>query len=248
MTDQQVQKEQSLHTAVSLATRATNLLSQAEDLLVFQGRDVVDTDRFRKLNIRYRGSVDRFKEIVGRGLLKAASESVTVKAVDADKYGQNTVTAVSEAKSNLTENAQNGPFALVLPTGPYADAYAPLKDTLATPADSIKALIASATDGGQTVARFFGTGALPTNVDAETASTGVLVSLGGNTMDLVVANAPTVEYTGYDRDQAEHCFRVFETFAFRPKVDTAIVTLAFAKKAQMEAPQEAERAKSAKQS
>src|SRR5262245_8427965 len=45
LTSEQVAAEQVLHTAVTLATRAANLLSQGEDLLIFRGQDDAVQDK-----------------------------------------------------------------------------------------------------------------------------------------------------------------------------------------------------------
>ena len=215
LTGEQVTKESELHTAVTLATRAANLLSQAEDLLIFQGQDVVTTDRFKSLGVQYRNGP------AGQGLLKSAGEAVPVDPIadDSRKWGQNTFSAIAQAYADLQGNGQYGPYALVLPTVPYADTYAPLKDSgLTTPADRIKPLV---------TAGFYGTGTLPApNGVADAPFEGVLVSLGGNTMDLVVGIDPTTAFVQED-GKGLYRFRVFERFALRPKDNTAIVELDF---------------------
>jgi len=219
LTAEQVAAEKDLHTAVTLATRATNLLSQGEDLLIFQGNDAINDDLFKSNRIRMRGGP------AGDGLLKSAKETIPIDPVDdgSGKYGENTFAAVAKAYADLQGKGQYGPYALVLPTVPYADTYAPLKSTLVTPADRIKPLV---------TAGFYGTGTLPrpngSNPDA--TFKGVLVSLGGNTIDLVVGMDATTAFMQVD-DQGLYRFRVFERFALRPKDGTAIVDLAFAAKA-----------------
>src|SRR5262245_27131017 len=49
LTHQQVNNEERLSTAVTLATRAANLVSQAEDLLIFQGEEGTTNDLFKKV-------------------------------------------------------------------------------------------------------------------------------------------------------------------------------------------------------
>jgi uncharacterized linocin/CFP29 family protein len=219
LTAEQVAAEKDLHTAVTLATRATNLLSQGEDLLIFQGQDALNNDLFKNNKIRIRGGP------AGDGLLKSAKETIPIKPVDeaSRKYGENTFAAVAKAYADLQGQGQYGPYALVLPTAAYADTYAPLKDTLVTPADRIKPLM---------TAGLYGTGTLPGSNGAKPDASleGVLVSLGGNTMDLVVGMDATTAFMQVD-DQGLYRFRVFERFALRPKDRTAIVDLEFAAKA-----------------
>jgi uncharacterized linocin/CFP29 family protein len=219
LTAEQVAAEKDLHTAVTLATRATNLLSQGEDLLIFQGKDAFNNDSFKNNKIRVRGGP------AGDGLLKSAEETIPIKPVDeaSRKYGENTFAGVAKAYADLQGQGQYGPYALVLPTTAYADTYAPLKDTLVTPADRIKPLV---------TAGFYGTGTLPgsNGANPDASLEGVLVSLGGNTMDLVVGMDATTAFMQVD-DQGLYRFRVFERFALRPKDGTAIVDLEFAAKA-----------------
>ena len=83
---------------------------------------------------------------------------------------------------------------------PYADTYAPLATTLIMPADRIKPLV---------TAGFYGTGTVP-------PLTGLLVSLGGNTMDLVVGMDVTTSFLQEDPDGL-YRLRVWERFALRRK-------------------------------
>ena len=99
----------------------------------------------------------------------------------------------------------------------HADSYAPLPDTLIMPADRIKPLM---------TAGFYGTGTLPSNLPTKVSFTGLLVSLGGNTMDLVVGLDATTAFMQQDTDGA-YRFRVVERFALRVKDTTAIVRLEF---------------------
>ena len=81
-------------------------------------------------------------------------------------------------------------------------------------------------------AGFFGSGTLPTStgaatsVPAGTKSTGVLVSLGGNTMDLVVGLDATTAFMQQDPN-GYYRFRVVERFALRLKDSTGVILLEF---------------------
>src|SRR5208283_6042328 len=78
-------------------------------------------------------------------------------------YGQNTFNAVVTGISELNQNLQPGPFALILEFSVFADTFAAYAPTFIITADRITPLVT----GG-----FFGTTALPPR-------TGLLVSLGG---------------------------------------------------------------------
>jgi uncharacterized linocin/CFP29 family protein len=204
LTPQQVAGEERLATAMTLATRASNLLSRAEDVLIFQGDGALTSEFFTR--VRYRSGP------VGPGLLNSATQAIEVDPLEGatKKYGEKTFEAVARAYSLLQRVGHNGPYALVLHSEVYADTYAPLASTLVMPADRIRPLV---TQG------FYGTGTLP-------ESTGLLVSLGGNTMDVVVGIDPTTAFQQMD-DSGIYRFRVFERFALRIKDPSSIVRLHF---------------------
>ena len=149
------------------------------------------------------------------------------------RYVENIVRAIDTAYSLLQAAGHYGPYAAVLHFYPYADSYSPLPTTLILPADRILPLM---TEG------YFGTGTVPGNPSAfvppipigagfnpanpTTQSMGLVVSTGGNTMDLVIGLEPVtgfmqVDPNGYFR------FRVLERFALRLKDQSAVIRLEF---------------------
>jgi uncharacterized linocin/CFP29 family protein len=209
LTEQQVGGEEHLGTCVTLATRVTNLLSQAIDLKVFLGEAAKERPLFSKVQSRSRSNG------VARGLLDVPSEAngqivEITRAAGQTRYGERILGGIVEAISTLQRiEGGDGPYFVVLPTAKHADAHTPLTDTLITPALPIQAL----TKG------FYGTGSLPED-------RGLVVDLGGDSMDIVVAIPPTVAFMQVDNDGLSR-FRVFSRFAFRLKVPTAVVSLAF---------------------
>lgn len=219
LTPQQVHDEQHLMTAVTLATRAANHLSQGEDLLIFQGENALGSPLFAENRVQIRSGSP------GTGLLNLAAQSIQIVPVEPlpprqpqdtqTRWGENAFAAVARAYSILQSGeglaqAHYGPYALVFQHVPYADTYAPLATTLIMPADRIKPLV---TEG------FFGTGTLP-------PFRGFMVSLGGNTMDLVMAWDATTAFLQEDPD-GRYRFRVFERFTVREKDPTSVVRLEF---------------------
>jgi uncharacterized linocin/CFP29 family protein len=200
LTRQQTDGEAEQGTAVTLATRAASLLSQAEDVLVFQGDDAAKLPLFRRVAVR--GST-------GRGLVAAAPDEVVVTAADG-RFGDRIAAGVAEACAKLQTDGHYGPYALALHPEIYADAFTPLNGTLAAPGDRLAQLASHA---------FVGTGALP-------ESTGVVVSVGGDVIDVVVGQDPVIEFTAVEAD-GTHRFRVFERFALRIKDPSAIVRMRF---------------------
>jgi len=253
LTPQQVDQEEAdfkllgHSTAVTLATKAANILAQAEDLIIFQGQNaitgavpfitqLVQTLGGNKpldtglLNFGVGGTAPAVPPITGP-LTPAPAAPIAVipvpelaPAVPGVIYGPNTFEAVAQAYSQLQAVGQYGPYALVLETVPYADTFAPLPATLTLTADRIKPLV---------TAGYFGAGTLPPNPPVAAAAPpappyyGVLVSLGGNTMDLVVGIDPIAAFLQEDTT-GNFRFRVLQRFALRVKDPTAITILKFA--------------------
>lgn len=204
LTRQQIGSEPDVGTAVSLATRAANVLARAEDVILFQGKDGLKDPLLK--------SVKQGGGSLGAGLLSSADLAITVNPIGTDSYGKNTFVSFANAYSQLQSKGHYGPYAFVVRSEIYADAYAPLPDTLVLPADSVKAMVSLG---------FYGTAAIP-------LLSGVLVSVGGNTMDLVSSVNPTTEFLQIDPDGG-YRFKVFERFALRVKDKTAIVSFEFKK-------------------
>jgi uncharacterized linocin/CFP29 family protein len=201
LTAQQVEREAELGTAVTLASRASNLIAQAEDLLVFQGEDARDAEVFDTVQRRGRSA---------EGLVSAAPSAVQVAATNGD-VGERIVQATTRACADLRERGQYGPYALVLRTEQYADASSPLENTLVMPADRLRPLVAQG---------FFATGAMPER-------RGVVVSVGGGPIDVAVGVEPTVSFLQLDGN-GRYLFRVFERFALRLKDERSLIRLEFA--------------------
>lgn len=262
LTRQQLEREAELGTAVTLATRAANLLSQAEDVIIFQGQKAIDKGDKQHPLFRDKKVIARSGP-AGLGLLDAPEPNippesnpqiVTVPPLGSpgpqQRWGENTFGAVSEAYARLQggeglAQAHYGPYALVLHFIPYADTYAPLPTTLIMPADRIARLVTkfygkgmyshdkemsdenmhAYGNNGHSIhaygqgTHFYGTGTLP-------QLRGLLVSLGGNTMDLVVGMDAKAEYLTQD-SEGNYCFRVYERFVLRLKDRSATIRLEF---------------------
>jgi uncharacterized linocin/CFP29 family protein len=126
------------------------------------------------------------------------------------EYGEDVFRAVAAAYAFLQGKGQYGPYALIFRTEQFADAHAPLKATLIMPADRIRPLM---------TAGFYGTGTLP-------EKTGVMVSIGGNTVDVAISVGGATAFTQIDDDE-NYRFRVYERSTVRIKDPTALVLLTF---------------------
>ena len=147
LTAQQVDREEELMTAVTLAGRAANLISQGADVLIFQGQEAVEQHPlFAQKKVRL------LSGNAGTGLLNGLSGiqivEVDPSSVEGDelRFGEKTFEAVAKAYSRLQSGAglaqaHYGPYALVLNFVQYADSLAPLEKTLIMPADRITSLV-----------------------------------------------------------------------------------------------------------
>jgi uncharacterized linocin/CFP29 family protein len=251
LTTQQVDQEEGdfnqlgHSTAVTLATKAANILAQAEDLIIFQGQNAITgaTPFTSQLVLTLNGNEPADTGLLnfpiggnapGAGPLTPQAPPPPVPLITVVQvapldpkvpgviYGPNTFEAVSQAYSDLQALGHYGPYALVLETTPYADTFAPLPATLTLTADRIKPLV---------TAGFFGTGTLPPNpaippVALAAPYFGVLLSLGGNTMDLVTGLEPIVSFVQVNVG-GNYQFRLLQRFALRVKDTTGIVILQF---------------------
>jgi uncharacterized linocin/CFP29 family protein len=201
---QQLAREEQDGAGITLATRAANRLAQAEDLVIFLGEAAFKHQLLT--GVRRRGGP------AGPGLLASAAHAVRVTAVDSasGRYGEHSFRAAAQAYAWLQRHGHTGPYAIALHSDLYADSLAPVAEMPSLPADQLRQLCSLG---------LFGTGALM-------AKTGVVVSLGGNSVDLVVGMEPTTEVLTQDA-QGFQRFCAFERFVLRVKDRTAIVRLDF---------------------
>ncbi len=239
LTKAQYKKEDEIPNPGTLAIYAQKDLSTARDVLINQGFDGFQQGNeqlFQKVIITNGPSDSKsFEDFFGPGILGAAQRTeqiVQVKPVVTDpddqtqnSYGENTFGAVARAISILRDAGHVGPFSLIFNIAQYADAYRPLPNTLETPADRIKALIAdhtaqpASTGLDSETVRFYGTGTIP-------PFQGALISFGGKSVELVLGMDPTVMLLSEERDGRIH-LSVNDRFALVIRDFTAIVGFDF---------------------
>lgn len=234
-------------TAVTLATRAANVLAQAEDLVIFQGASAPIFPPAGGValpaGVTNRGTPLDFGLLdLAAGIARIPGAPPPVNVVQVPQapppvagappliYGANTFQQVAVAYAQLQQSGHFGPYALVLPTIPHADTYAPMAGFVIT-ADRIKPLM---------TAGFYGSGSLPAippppaarpavvpaNLPAGVSSCGFLLSLGGNSVDLVVGMDATTGFMQQDPN-GNYRFRVVQRFALRLKDSTGVIRLEF---------------------
>jgi uncharacterized linocin/CFP29 family protein len=218
LTANQVAYEGSLQTGMKLAKFRAAELAQIEDQIVFQGAGVPV-----RLGVTVRNLAPGATGLLGLATPIPGGYVPPIAPIQVPPlllpppagvtYGGHTFNAVVRGINLLNGQSQPGPYALILENSIFADAYSsigPGATTIITAADRITPLVT----GG-----FFGTAALP-------ASTGLLVSLGGEPTTLYVGIEVTTGLTRKD-DEENHFFRVFERVQFSARDPRALVRLDF---------------------
>jgi hypothetical protein len=159
------------------------------------------------------------------------------------QYGPNTVTAITSACSTLVSTGYMGPLACVLYFFDYADAFSPLVNTLILPADRIAPLLQAGFHNSGTMPGIPNpqnniiagappplnlTGLLNVNnlVNQNAQAVGLVMSLGGNTVEFVNGLDPVTAFSYID-PSGNYIFRVFTRFATKISDQGAIMRLEF---------------------
>jgi uncharacterized linocin/CFP29 family protein len=183
--------DETLANATFAFRRAANILAQEEDRIVFEGfgRGFPNDDSPIVVN--------KVEPQPGLADLPARRKFSGLN-VPKVSLGQAVVSAVVKAIHELEDNSHPAPFACVLGNTLFDGVYEPSR-SLALPADRITPLL----KGGPL---------LRSGKMGET--TGIVVSLAGNAVDLVVGTPPTAQFLQRQRD-AKFLFRVYERFVLR---------------------------------
>ena len=184
--------DETLSNAILAFRRAANILAQEQDRIVFAG-----------FGQSPRGQDSEF--VVGqvkpqRGLadLPARRRFPGFDLAGGKKIGPAVVSAVVKAIHQLEDDFHPAPFACVLGNALFDGVHDPSR-SLVLPADRITPLLKG--------------GPLLRSGKME-ESAGIVVSLAGNAVDLVVATPPTVQFLQRKED-ARFLFRVYERFTLR---------------------------------
>jgi uncharacterized linocin/CFP29 family protein len=189
---------QQVEQEAELGTAAT-LAGRAAALLT-QAEDFVVLRGDSALKAGLLGGTVSGRGPAGAGLIDAGVETVAAN-------GGGTFEAVAKAFSKLQASSHTGPYGLLLDADNYAAAFEVPKGEIVPSAERLRGLVQA----------LYGTAAMP---DGQ----GVLVSVGGDTVDLVIGSDPNVAFLGLDADD-RFGFRVVERFVLRVKDPTACVRL-----------------------
>jgi uncharacterized linocin/CFP29 family protein len=180
--------DETLANAMLAFRRAANILAQGADKIVFDGFVPGVT------------TLNAFVNSSGVGAQKGLADGAARRHFDpigAALIGTDLVRAVVKAIRKLEDRFHSGPFACVMGNELFDAAHDP-SFSLVLPADRITPLLKGPLlRSGQMYDR-----------------TGIVVSLAGNAIDIVVGTPPTVQFL-QRREDAKFVFRVYERFVLR---------------------------------
>jgi uncharacterized linocin/CFP29 family protein len=193
--------DETLVSAVLAFRRAASILAQEEDRIVFEGYLIGRNDsRFVANSIGpQKGLADlearkRFDDVAHPNgmVFKPANDT------DIATLGRVVVPAVVKAIHKLEDGFNPAPFACVLGNKFFDAVHAPSR-SLVLPVDRITPLLR----GGPLM-----------RCGQMDASTGIVVSLASNAVDIVVGTPPTVQFL-QRTEEAKYLFRVYQRFVLR---------------------------------
>lgn len=198
-------RDDTLASALLAFRRAANLLARTEDHIVFNGYDNTEKARYARAGSSS-ADVDGVisGDISSKGLLERAVARVNRALTVSD-----IVKIVAEAVGELDVYGYPGPFACVLGNGAFVEAHSPTP-SMVMPADRITPILKGS---------LLRCGQVP-------GGQGIVISMAGEPIDLVVATAPKVQFLQVNQE-ARYVFRVYERFILRVKDPRAIAAIGF---------------------
>lgn len=204
LTSEQV-SEDALPNALLAFQRAGSILALEQDRVVFSGyKRGPDEKKFSYISNGDIEAQEGLADLINRRetehstLLNPINDSEQEKDDSEKDLGQHVVSAVVKAMTRLEESSHPGPFACILGNDLYEAVHDP-SASLVLPADRITPVLR----GGQLL-----------RSGKVEAGTGVLVSLAGNAIDIVLGKPPTVQFLQRTAE-AKYLFRVYLRFALR---------------------------------
>lgn len=197
-----------LSSALIMFRRAADIIARVEDAIIFNGqRDVAEGPVAGADNVPNVYSVSGGGRY--NGLLDInADQKVIVEKSKGSGMGEAVFSAVVKAILRLESTGHLGPFACVLGDDLFLEANKPIPNSMVLPRDSILPFL----DGP-----LLRSSALPAN-------RGVVVSLQGNPVEIVVPSDIAVRYLQTTLE-ARHVFRISQRFVLRVKEPAGVVSI-----------------------
>lgn len=200
--------DETLSSALLAFRRAALLLAQKEDFLVFNG--FIENKEKSAPEVTETQPRAASVIVTGPSLLKGLVPAETTATTQRSPAQQRLIRAVNAAIGELEQRAHPGPFACILGNTLFDEAHTPQAASMVMPADRIRPLLRGP---------LLRCGQMK---DDE----GILVSLSGTAIDLVVATPPRerVQFLQIKED-AKYLFRVYQKFTLRVKDESAVEKL-----------------------
>ena len=210
LTQAQVDGEENVHLAPSLARLAASAIANAEDRILFLGKDSIP----KGVNVTNRAAIPP-------GFVAEAGNFTTVPEPPSD-----ILTAVAAGIAALNKDDQPGPYALFVSPERYAKTFAPTsRGFLLTPGDQLNHIV---TGGFYMVNSLASVKPPPPPPPPPPYDIGILVSLGGEPAKIILGTEAMTAFTHID-EKSNYNFRVFERIQMVVRDGRAFQTLKFPK-------------------
>jgi len=199
----------SLQSALQMFRRAANVIARLEDAIIFNGE--TGTGKVAgdlTLGIPDIYTITGGQEAPGLASDISADATVEVPKTEGPHSGRDIVKAVVEAIEKLEGTGHVGPFACVLGDDLFLDANTPNHNSMVLPSDRITPFLNGPLLRSSTLPR----------------DRGVVVSLAGAPVDLVIAKDMSVQFLQISFEPL-YVFRVYERMHLRIKERDAVVLL-----------------------
>jgi hypothetical protein len=208
LTGSQVEAEENVRLAASLARLAASAISNAEDTILFLGAPFIPAG----VNVTNRPAIPQ----------GFSAEARNFGAVNVPGGARpNVLAGIALGMAQLNSRDQPGPYALFVPPTRYAQTFGPAaRGMLQTPGDEIKQIVT----GGYYMVNCLEPPAGAPPVPLPDA--GILVSLGGEPTKIILGCDATVAFTSIDGSGNYH-FRVFERIQMVVRDGRSFQTLQF---------------------
>ena len=209
----QVDGEENVHLAPSLARLAASAIANVEDTVLFLGPDSID---------RLAGVIVTNRPAVPPGFVAEATNFPATNVEKEPRPLGDILKAVAEGMAALNVDAQPGPYALFLSPNRYAQTFAPPEGLLWSPGDQISHVVT----GGFYMVNSLAAVPAP-NPREPNRDIGILVSLGGEPAKIILGTEAMTAFT-HVGPQGNYHFRVFERIQMVVRDGRAFQTLQFA--------------------
>jgi uncharacterized linocin/CFP29 family protein len=184
--------------------RAANIVARVEDAIIFRGRNLANNPPIPRTN-----TLPQVFVVAGADIYLGLIDLAPVNSpLPAGAVGPAVFTAVAQAINLLEAAAYFKPFACILADDLFGAIYTPIRGSMVLPADSIPPILNGPLLRSSTL----------------DPGTGLVVSLQGNPVEIVVGSEIHVRYL-QGTPAGEHLFRVAQRFLLRVKDQTAIVRI-----------------------